>query len=100
MGYEQDEIIRLKIENKKLKNELNFLYKSKKKFEALFNHISDAIYYLKIDEDGIAGNFIEFNKVAYSRLGYTREEMLNMSPFDIDIHEREETIKILKMIKR
>jgi PAS domain S-box-containing protein len=112
LGYDQekkkmlDEIARLKLENKNLRSELHTLKvtnshhnQSEKKFEQLFNNISDAVYYLKIDDDGVAGNFVEINEIAYSRLGYTREEMLNMSPFDIDIHAREEVIQILKRIK-
>lgn len=108
LGYDQEknEIARLKLENMKLKLDLKALEvsrmhynQSEKKFEQLFNNISDAVYYLKIDDDGIAGNFVEVNEIAFRRLGYTREEMLNMSPFDIDIHTREEIIEILKKIK-
>jgi PAS domain S-box-containing protein len=108
LGYDQEknEISRLKLENMKLKLDLNAMKvsrmhynQSEKKFEQLFNNISDAVYYLKIDDYGIASNFVEINEMASRRLGYTREEMLNMSPFDIDIHKREESIEILKKIK-
>ncbi|MBE6185481.1 MAG: PAS domain S-box protein [Bacillus sp. (in: Bacteria)] len=111
LGYDQEkdkllhEIDQLKIENEKLKSELSttkeiskYLNESEQRFEQLFNNISDAVYYLKIDKEGVSGNFIEVNKIAYKRLGYTREEMLNMSPFDIDYHEREELIQILESI--
>jgi two-component system, sporulation sensor kinase A len=110
-GYDQNksellnEIERLKIENEKLQSQLNATKeiskhhtKSDKKFEQLFNNISDAIYYLKIDDEGIAGEFIEVNEVAYNRLGYTRKEMLEMSPSHIDFHEEEELTNILKRI--
>jgi two-component system sporulation sensor kinase A len=43
----------------------------------------------------MSGMFIEVNEVAYARLGYTYEEMLNMSPFEIDVHEKEEVLKII-----
>jgi PAS domain S-box-containing protein len=101
-----EELARLRMENDQLRSELNALkaagtnqHESEKKFEQLFNNISDAVYYLKIDDHGVAGNFVEVNQHAYSRLGYTREEMMNMSPFDIDIHTREEVIQFLKKIK-
>jgi two-component system sporulation sensor kinase A len=99
------EIERLKIENEKLQSQLvaskeisKHHTKSEKKFEQLFNNISDAVYYLKIDDEGIAGNFIEANEVAYNRLGYTRKEILEMSPSHIDFHEEEELVNILKLI--
>ncbi|WP_235714665.1 PAS domain S-box protein [Neobacillus dielmonensis] len=101
-----DELERVKRENEQLKLQLTaskaastHLDDSEKKFEHLFNSISDAIYYLKIEEDGIVGNFIEVNRAAHSRLGYTREEAMNLSPFDIDYHEKDEIVDLLKMIK-
>ncbi|MED1203045.1 PAS domain S-box protein [Heyndrickxia acidicola] len=100
-----DEMEELKQENEKLILQLNAYQekiknytKSEKKFEQLFNNISDAVYYLKLDDDGNAGEFIEVNEVAYRRLGYTREEMLRMFPSHIDIHEKEELRDILKRI--
>jgi PAS domain S-box-containing protein len=33
------------------------------------------------------GNFLEVNDVACQSLGYTREELMNMGPQDIDNHE-------------
>lgn len=104
---QMDEINLLKIENNKLKSELHELelmstnlLKSEKKFEQLFHNITDAVYYLKINEDGTASAFMEVNEVGYTRLGYTREEILRMSPFDIDFHEKEELIQILQSIKK
>jgi two-component system, sporulation sensor kinase A len=112
LGYDYEkmmileELARLKKENDKLRSDLNALKaistnhnESEKKFEQLFNNISDAVYYLKIDDHGVAGKFVEVNEHAYRRLGYTRHEMMNMSPFDIDIHGREEVIQLLKKIK-
>ncbi|MBE4909780.1 PAS domain S-box protein [Bacillus luteolus] len=95
------EIELLKKENERLRLELktykelsnNFTKDSK--FKLLFNSISDAVYYFKEYEAGIAGEFIEVNETAYTRLGYTREEMLNMSPHDIDIHSSEEMVELL-----
>lgn len=86
----------------KIDSEINDLNKNlennTKRFKQLFNNISDAVYYFKVFKDGMCGNFIEVNEVAYKRLGYTYEEMLNMSPFDIDVHEKEEVLKIVDNI--
>ena len=76
----------------------NNLENNTRRFEQLFNSISDAVYYCKVFKDGTAGKFIEVNEVGYTRLGYTYEEMLNMTPFDIDVHEKEEVLELVKDI--
>ncbi|WP_275117857.1 ATP-binding protein [Alkalihalobacterium chitinilyticum] len=99
---EKSEIDRLHQEIEHLKLELN-AYKqlaqnfndSEKAFDQLFNNVSDGIYYNKIYKDGRAGNFINVNQVGYSRLGYTREEILKMSPVDIDIHDEDEILQMI-----
>ena len=55
------------------------LKESEEKFKSLFNTASDAIFI-----HDMAGNFIEVNETATSQLGYTRDELLNMSIYDID----------------
>ncbi|QOR64754.1 PAS domain S-box protein [Cytobacillus suaedae] len=98
------EVELFKKENERLRRELdNYKELSKNfsndsKFKLLFNSISDAVYYFKEYETGIAGEFIEVNEVAYTRLGYTREEMLKMSPNDIDFHSNEELKELLTSI--
>lgn len=42
-----------------------------KKFRLLFESMNDGIFILDLD-----GNFLDINKTAYERLGYTKEEML------------------------
>ena len=37
----------------------------------------------EISEDGLPGKYIEINEVGLKRLGYTKEEMLNMGPADV-----------------
>lgn len=100
----QEEMDRVKRENEALTRKLQTYHEvslhhseSEKRFEQLFNISSDAIYYFKISENNIsAGKFIKINEVAHRRLGYTREEMLGMSPADIDIHAEEEIYIILE----
>ncbi len=54
------------------------------RFRLLFNTGNDAILvHLLNDTDG-RGRFVEVNDVACRRLGYSRDELLRMSPVDID----------------
>jgi len=55
---------------------------SEERFRLLFNSGSDAIFVHEISKE--MGHFIEVNDIACQRLGYTREELLNMTPIDID----------------
>jgi PAS domain S-box-containing protein len=59
------------------------LKESENRFRFLFNCGNDAIFVHGIRE-GAPGTFMEVNDVACRMLGYTREELLNMSPKDID----------------
>ncbi len=58
------------------------LRKSEEKFRNLFDHASDAIFI-----HDIKGHFLEVNKMAYQRLGYTKKQLLQMTPKDIDTPE-------------
>ena len=63
------------------------LRRSEEKYRLLFGIISDAILVHPFHEDNSPEVFIEVNDVACERLGYTREELLTRSPFDIDAPE-------------
>ncbi|HER20016.1 MAG TPA: PAS domain S-box protein, partial [Chromatiales bacterium] len=52
------------------------------KFRTLFDSSNDAIMIHDLD-----GHFLEVNRVACERLGYTRDEMLSMTPVDVDAPE-------------
>lgn len=60
------------------------LLASEEKFRKLFNNANDAIFLHQLTEDGVSGKFVEVNSVASQILGYTHEELLNMSPRDIE----------------
>lgn len=60
---------------------------SEERYRRIFNGISDAAFVHEILEDGVLGKFIEANDVACHRLGYTREELLDRRPTDIDARE-------------
>ncbi|MGF7119118.1 PAS domain-containing sensor histidine kinase [Methanobacterium oryzae] len=76
----------LEILVQKRTNELEKAYKSLKeseeKFREIFNKANDMI---SLNEmiDNFPGKFIEINDVGIKRLGYTKEELLNMGPPDI-----------------
>lgn len=56
--------------------------KAREKFQILFDMISDAILVVGMD-----GRFIHVNRSACMRLGYSYEELLQLSPADIDTPE-------------
>jgi len=58
------------------------LQKSEEKFREVFNYANDGVSLHTIGEDGLPGIFSEVNDVVCQRLGYTREELLQMSPKD------------------
>ena len=60
------------------------LLKNEDRFHALFDSITDALLVHWVETDDERGNFIEVNDVACQLLGYTREELLDMTPSDIN----------------
>ena len=59
------------------------LRESEKKFRQLFETINDAVFVHRIGKDGSPGRFIEVNDIACQRLGYTKEELLQLTPVEI-----------------
>jgi PAS domain S-box-containing protein len=62
------------------------LKESESKYRVLFEGINDAIFVHPLKREGFE-KFIEVNEIACNLLGYTREELLNMSPKDISAPE-------------
>jgi PAS domain S-box-containing protein len=52
---------------------------SEERYRMLFDSVGDALFILDM-----SGRFLEVNRVACRRLGYSREELLEMAPKDID----------------
>ncbi|MCZ3366969.1 MULTISPECIES: PAS domain S-box protein [Methanobacterium] len=67
-------------ERKKSEEELK---ESEAKYRELFDKSTDMISLSEINEDSLPGKYIELNEVGLKRLGYTKEEILNMTPADI-----------------
>lgn len=60
------------------------LRESKERYQTLFNSGNDAIYVYKISQAATAGKIIEVNSIAGKLLGFTRQEFLEMTPYDLD----------------
>ena len=54
------------------------------RYDVLFNNAQDMVFFHGITENGLPGKFIEVNDVACEALERTREELLEMSPLDIE----------------
>ncbi len=65
------------------KNAEENLKESEEKFRELFNNANDMISLNLMKENGLPGKFIEVNGVGTKRLGYSKDELLDMSPVDI-----------------
>ncbi len=62
------------------------LQASESKYRALFDGISDAAFVHILQDEGFS-SFLEVNEIACQRLGYSREELLSLSPADISAPE-------------
>jgi len=60
------------------------LAKAERHYRLMFNSVSDAVFVHKFEENGLPSHFLEVNDNACRYLGYTREELLQMGPPDID----------------
>lgn len=67
------------------------LKESEEKFRGIFNNATDMISLISVEGEITSARYVEVNKAGIKRLGYSREELLNMGPFDID--EGPETFK-------
>lgn len=60
------------------------LRESEETYRMLYENLNDAVFTSEMNDDGTIGKYIHVNDIACSRLGYTREELLTMGPFDIN----------------
>ncbi|MBL7094322.1 PAS domain S-box protein [candidate division KSB1 bacterium] len=75
------------------------LVKSENWYHVLFDSGIDAKFVHGIDQNGLPGKLIDANVVACQRLGYTKEELLKMSPKDFDDEtEAQHVTQIMKKL--
>lgn len=72
------------------------LSENEARFRLLFDKGSDAILVNHISQDGEAGTFIEANDIACQLLGYTREELLELTPLNVLVPEHENTVAVIR----
>jgi two-component system cell cycle sensor histidine kinase/response regulator CckA len=65
---------------------------SEEQYRVLFESINDAVFVHDLDEEGLPGRFLQVNDVVCRRLGYTRDELLSLTPRDITTSEEYERI--------
>ncbi|MCK4911312.1 MAG: PAS domain S-box protein, partial [Thermodesulfovibrionales bacterium] len=71
------------------------------RYKVLFNNLNDAVLVHGIMEDGRPGNFIEANDAATRIHGYSKEELLKMSPAEmIDPEKGAEVKPIVKKLMK
>ena len=63
------------------------LAKAERHDRLIFNSISDAVFVMKLDRDGMLGEFIDFNDSACRYLGYSREELQHKRIHDLTAPE-------------
>jgi PAS domain S-box-containing protein len=64
---------------------------SEAKYRGLFESNKDGISIFYVEENNSISNFIEVNAAAYRMVGYTKEEMLNLSAADLEIDAPDDT---------
>jgi PAS domain S-box-containing protein len=75
--------------------------KAERKFRELFNTVTDAVFVYPFNEQAMPGKIIEANDAACRYSGYSRQELLQMSPLDLDAPESIPVTveKVKKMMK-
>ncbi|MDA8163989.1 MAG: PAS domain S-box protein, partial [Desulfobacteraceae bacterium] len=53
-------------------------------YRFIFDNIGDAVYVSEVTEEGGVGRIIEVNEIACHRYGYTKEEFLQLSVYDLN----------------
>ncbi len=77
------------------------LQRSRERRRTLYEAITDALFVHGLEADGAMGHFREVNDIACDRYGYSREELLTLSPPDIDAPESETDVPaILEKLNR
>ncbi|MFC1963010.1 PAS domain S-box protein [Chloroflexota bacterium] len=79
-----------------LQREIDVLRASADKYQELLKNTNDAMFASVLSDTKGESKFIEVNDVACERLGYTREELLNLNYYDIVDKDRHSDLPILR----
>ena len=79
----------------RVKNIRQKLVASEEVYKALFNDVNDSIFMMKISR-GENGAYYDVNRTACDRFGYTKEELLKLSPVDMTADEDQNKIQWVK----
>jgi PAS domain S-box-containing protein len=60
---------------------------SEERYRLLFNSGDDMVFVTALTEQGMPGQFIQVNDAVCRRLGYTREELSDLTPLDLVVPE-------------
>ena len=71
------------------------LNESEGRYRQLFDHINDAILVQPVAIANNPAKFIDANQSAYQKLGYSREELLRLSPADLIPAEKSQELSAL-----
>jgi len=64
------------------------LKESEEKYREVFNNANDMIALNLMEDNGLPGKFIDVNEIGIERLGYSYDELMNMTPKDIVAPEK------------
>jgi PAS domain S-box-containing protein len=78
------------------------IMRSEQRFRALFGGMRDAVFVHGFTDDGLPDRFEQVNQAACDRLGYEPEELLELSPLDINSPEAAATVtpEIAKVLRQ
>lgn len=77
----------LQQENSGYATELERIRKTSSWYNKLFNASENIVLVFALDTDNIPANILDVNDLACLALGYTREELLGMTPLDIQMEQ-------------
>ena len=76
------------------------LIEGERRYQALVKAKSEAVFIHRFDVQGRSSNFIEVNDAACHSLGYSKAELLQMSPMDITPIGYKPSIEITEILKQ
>lgn len=70
-----------------IRNSVNRIIKTEAQLGLIFDSVDDGIHIFRINPDNSVGNYLNINEAAINRLGYLKEEFMNMTPLQLIKHD-------------